>query len=664
MEDGGIAAFVDEVVSLPERFATSDAAVALRCQAAAAAVYDYAKQREPAAFDSLDELLVEGFDLGQVWEQVQLHNAPLLRHVAKSVVRLGRAADAEAAARAARAGGGGGGSGRRRRRKRSGADDGGPVSEGATSDVGGGAGSGEIESDSDGEADGNGDGDGDDLDSGGEGGEGGGGAPSDAQSSISKQFQRDGFFDFDDMERFVQRAEDGEEDERQAERAVLLHRSSGNDDGDLVDDTTGASSEEGGDSDQERDGEAGAQYADFFGGAPELAGSGEDDEEGQVADGDGVEDGDGDLAEDGDSDASEAESDPDSADGDSAAFVPAARFDGARANYVFKSGQAGLGYYLEGADIGARQQKVHFDEKARAQLVASEDSGTDKGDGVASREARSTKLDKRIREYEEQNIGDKPWQLSGEVQGKGRPSNSLLQENLEFEQATRPNPVITQQATESLEEMIKRRILDDAFDDVVTRKPLEARGVKPAEKVSDEKSQAGLGDIYEDQYMQQAVGVEKDDEISKIKCEISEAFKVLCQKLDALSNFGFAPKPLPAEISSRPNISSIQMEEANPSAVSNAAMLAPQEIFGKPVERKRSRSDRKRDKAKRKRRREAEIKLAERSGQAALGNKYATTRALEQIRGERSVKTGDVVDSAEFATSRAFFEKLEKSTEK
>ena len=30
----------------------------------------------------------------------------------------------------------------------------------------------------------------------------------------------------------------------------------------------------------------------------------------------------------------------------------------------------------------------------------------------------------------------------------------------------------------------------------------------------------------------------------------------------------------------------------------------------------------------------------------------------------KAVKTGDVVDSAEFATSRAFFEKLEKSTEK
>jgi U3 small nucleolar RNA-associated protein MPP10 len=38
---------------------------------------------------------------------------------------------------------------------------------------------------------------------------------------------------------------------------------------------------------------------------------------------------------------------------------------------------------------------------------------------------------------EEAALAEKPWQLMGEVTGTTRPENSLLQEDLEYDQATR-----------------------------------------------------------------------------------------------------------------------------------------------------------------------------------------------------------------------------------
>ena len=48
---------------------------------------------------------------------------------------------------------------------------------------------------------------------------------------------------------------------------------------------------------------------------------------------------------------------------------------------------------------------------------------------------------------EDAAVGEKPWQLTGEVAGPARPENSLLQEHLEYDTAARQAPVITEEVS-------------------------------------------------------------------------------------------------------------------------------------------------------------------------------------------------------------------------
>ena len=55
------------------------------------------------------------------------------------------------------------------------------------------------------------------------------------------------------------------------------------------------------------------------------------------------------------------------------------------------------------------------------------------------------RLQNRIAAMEDAAVGEKPWQLTGEIAGPARPENSLLQEHLEYDTAGRQAPVITEE---------------------------------------------------------------------------------------------------------------------------------------------------------------------------------------------------------------------------
>jgi len=79
---------------------------------------------------------------------------------------------------------------------------------------------------------------------------------------------------------------------------------------------------------------------------------------------------------------------------------------------------------------------------------------------LSTHEKQQLELAKQIAELEGQAIGPKDWTLLGEATSRARPENSLLEEDLDFEQVAKVVPVITEERVQSLEDMIKKRIID------------------------------------------------------------------------------------------------------------------------------------------------------------------------------------------------------------
>ena len=57
--------------------------------------------------------------------------------------------------------------------------------------------------------------------------------------------------------------------------------------------------------------------------------------------------------------------------------------------------------------------------------------------------------------------------MRGRESGKYFPSNSLLQFTTEFESASKSKPIINQEHTSIIENMIKLRVLGEYWDDII-----------------------------------------------------------------------------------------------------------------------------------------------------------------------------------------------------
>ncbi|XP_011377424.2 U3 small nucleolar ribonucleoprotein protein MPP10 [Pteropus vampyrus] len=227
----------------------------------------------------------------------------------------------------------------------------------------------------------------------------------------------------------------------------------------------------------------------------------------------------------------------------------------------------------------------------------------------SSFEKRQEKMNEKIASLEKELLEKKPWQLQGEVTAQKRPENSLLEETLHFDHAVRMAPVITEETTLQLEDIIKQRIRDQAWDDVVRKeKPKEdAYEYKKRLTLDHEKSKLSLAEIYEQEYIklsqQKTVEEENPEHV-----EIQKMMDSLFLKLDALSNFHFTPRPPVPDIKVVSNLPAMTMEEVAPVSASDAALLAPEEVKEKNKagdvkgSAEKTATDRKRERRKRKRR--------------------------------------------------------------
>lgn len=241
----------------------------------------------------------------------------------------------------------------------------------------------------------------------------------------------------------------------------------------------------------------------------------------------------------------------------------------------------------------ARVRRDLFDDD-----MSEEGSDVDMDGGLAdpmnrrsTHEKRQAAITEQIRQLEAANVAKKEWTLAGEARSTTRPLNSLLEEDLDFERAGKPVPVITQEVTEDLEEMIKRRILTSDFDEVIRRRPddISSRFQRGRIELDDSKPQQGLAEIYEKEYLQKVDPENnphiKDEKLAEAHREIGTLFSDISRKLDALSSWHFTPKPPKPTISIVADAPAISMEEAQPSAAgggalaANISMLAPQEVY-------------------------------------------------------------------------------------
>ena len=457
MEAATVKAFDSEGVAAalrlaeqPEALLEQREALSDDCQLAVKQLFDLAKKLEPRTFTPLAELLVEGFSLDQIWEQIDLYNAPLLKYSQRGLKK--HIAQPESVALPL------------------------PESDG-DSDIEGDGDRSDASAPEDGAAQEGDDpysayrddekldddelaGSSDEEDSDPEAAAarvrrrlrakaGGRAAEPGRRDRKKRHAMENSFFSFDDMEKFMDEAEEewmneyehgDEDDAAHGDDAGWSYQEGDDDDAVPYQDEEGLFGDMQSDEEDDPDGEtksaAALKYSDFFD-PPDKVDGKEDveigfnaqfgppnkDEAGQSDDGDEEEqeeqaDEDEDEEEDEDEDEDEEEEEEEE-DEDGVGGFDSLRTD----EDALQAGAGGTG--------GRGASAANLEE---------EDLDGELGPRSAFERAQA-KLQREIRELEEQNVGQKRWETLGEVSAKTRPENSLLSSVLDFQHAGKVKPV-------------------------------------------------------------------------------------------------------------------------------------------------------------------------------------------------------------------------------
>lgn len=176
---------------------------------------------------------------------------------------------------------------------------------------------------------------------------------------------------------------------------------------------------------------------------------------------------------------------------------------------------------------------------------------------LSSFEKSQAALKAEIAALESENLqSDRPWALRGEINARQRPSDSLLEEAVDFDSLARPTPQITEERTEEIEDLIKRRIEEAAWDDVERKDGRDltllngmhqqgtAKSARPLlEDVATAAPKQSLAQVYESEAETKLTGNSAlDTETRQKQAELTALFAKICRHVDGLSGNRFAPK--------------------------------------------------------------------------------------------------------------------------
>ncbi|GJN07060.1 hypothetical protein PR202_ga24851 [Eleusine coracana subsp. coracana] len=174
---------------------------------------------------------------------------------------------------------------------------------------------------------------------------------------------------------------------------------------------------------------------------------------------------------------------------------------------------ARLRWYKDFFEKGSKQVKRRDSSMKKVQFKAEghendlDDSENDDDNeqdehGLSTYEKERLKKRAEIEQMEKAVLEPSTWTMQGEVTASRRPKNSALEVDLDFEHNVRPAPIITEEVTASLEEMIKKRIAEGHYDDVEKPALLPTKAPKECKETDESKSKKGLAELYEEDYAQ------------------------------------------------------------------------------------------------------------------------------------------------------------------
>lgn len=226
-----------------------------------------------------------------------------------------------------------------------------------------------------------------------------------------------------------------------------------------------------------------------------------------------------------------------------------------------------------------RQGSEDDDKSLDEEDYSDDDEEDDEPLQPSTHERRLAKMADRVKKLEDEAMAEKDWYLRGEVTAQGRPKNSALELDLEFETTVKPPPQPTEESTRSLEDLIKSRIAEGQFNDVVRVLPAQqAQHKSTTIELDDKKSTLGLGELYERDYVQAVTGAveDKDEPVRQLA---KAQFAALCAQLDQLAHMHYRPVPMIEEVTVKVDVPALMMEEAASAFVSTASMRAPEEVY-------------------------------------------------------------------------------------